>query len=651
MFRIKILAAALILFFSFQLTANNNIDDFLKKEEIVFDQIVLKDKIVVQFADGLTVAEKKKLFSKYTFLNPYFPKMEPAENGVTLANLSITLNNYTELKNILGQLELDAQIISANPVVSDAKNNPVLILNPVSFSLKKNVSIIEVENILKSFGIETISKNDFVRNIHQFEIPKASSYNVLEIAAYLHQSGLVNFAEPNYGVFVDACTNDQHFNRQWNIKNDGTALQGSGTPDADMDVDSAWTISTGSPYIKIAILDSGVDTLHPDLIDNLLPGFDATGGGSNGYPHARFDKDGHGTACAGIAGAMGNNNIGIAGVAYDCKIVPIKIFYYVDSILPTVEAYSEALWMASGISWAWQNTGVDVMSNSWGLPDLFIQLLPGNPALVDSAIRQAYHEGRGGKGVPQFFSSGNEGGIPIWPSKLNETFAVNATNMCDTRKDSMVCDNENWEGNWRNFLDVGAPGVKITTTDIQGTAGFNPSTTVPYTFSFNGTSAACPNAAAVAALILSIRDDIYVEDVRYILGSSADKVGGYDYSTIKLAGNWSEELGYGRVNAYKALQLAQTYSGNLGIFNLQSSMNNQVMLYPNPAVNEFKVQSLKFKVEKVELFDVAGKLNVVKSQMQEDEITLEITNLSQGIYFCHIHFSNGQVAVKKIVKE
>jgi subtilisin family serine protease len=471
----------------------------------------------------------------------------------------------------------------------------------------------------------------------------------LEIASYLHQSGLVNFAEPNYGFFVDACTNDLFYNRQWNIKNDGTPLQGNGSVDADMDVDSAWTISTGSPLIKIAILDSGIDTLHPDLIDNLLPGFDATGGGSNGYPHARFDSDGHGTACAGIAAAMGNNNIGIAGVAYDCKIVPIKIFYYVDSVIPSqIFPYSEALWMASGISWAWQNAGVDVMSNSWGLPDLYLQILPGNPALVDSAIRQAYHYGRGGKGVPQFFSSGNEGSIPLWPSRLNETFAVNATNMCDTRKDSMVCDNENWAGNWRNFLDVGAPGVKITTTDMTGAKGY---TSSDYTFTFNGTSAACPNAAAVAALILSIRDDIYVEDVRFILGNSADKVGGYDYSTVKLAGNWSQELGYGRVNAYQALQMAQTYSGNLGIFSLQSSINNQVMLYPNPAVNELRIKSIEFGIEKVELFDVAGKLNVVKARNHGDEITLDITHFSQGIYFCHIHLSNGQVAVKKVVKE
>jgi subtilisin family serine protease len=640
----------LMLLFSIQMLANNNIDVFLEKENKVFEEIVLKDKIVVQFVSGLSVAEKEKLFKQYNFLNPYYAKMEPAENDVALVNLQTSVKNYEELKKLMERLKQDKSIKTVHPVVSDFKNHPVLILNPVSFSIRKTVSIVEIQKILKQFGIQEISESSFVKNVLQFEVPKSADYNILEIVAYLHQSGLVNFAEPNYGFFVDACTNDQFYNRQWNIKNDGTPLQGNGAPGADMDVDSAWSISTGSPFIKIAILDSGVDTLHPDLIDNLLPGYDATGSGSFGYPHARFTKDGHGTACAGIAAALGNNNIGIAGVAYDCRIVPIKIFYYVDSILPSVEPYSEALWMASAISWAWQNADVDVMSNSWGLPDLFIQLLPGNPALVDSAIHQAYKFGRNGKGIPQFFSSGNEGNAPIWPSRLNETFAVNATNMCDFRKDSIVCDNENWEGNWGgNSLDVGAPGVKITTTDMLGTKGFNTSITGDYYFSFNGTSAACPNAAAVAALILSVRSDIYVEDVRFILGSSADKVGGYDYSTIKLAGNWSQELGYGRVNAYKALQLADTYSGNLGINNT-ASINHLVKVHPNPASEELRVHSLEFRIEKVVMIDIMGK-QLIDMHMNHLENEINISHLPLGIYFCNIFLANGQQIVKRVVKE
>jgi hypothetical protein len=170
-------------------------------------------------------------------------------------------------------------------------------------------------------------------------------------------------------------------------------------------------------------------------------------------------------------------------------------------------------------------------------------------------------------------------------------------------------------------------------------------------FTFNGTSAACPNAAAVAALILSIRDDIYVEDVRFIMGSSADKVGGYDYSTLKLAGAWSQELGYGRVNAYKALQFAQTYSGNLGIGRQTTDDRQQINMYPNPVSNQLRITSSELRIDKVELVDVTGKLKVEKTNSNDEIFTLDISDFSQGIYFCHIHLSNGQLAVKKIVKQ
>jgi subtilisin family serine protease len=634
----------------FAQSASNGITDFLKKNEHILNEITLKDKIVVQFESGLTVAEKEKIFLRYDILNPYHSKMEPAENDIALAGLTKSVKNYEELRNLLKQLERDNQIKKANPVVRDAKHHPVLILNPVSFMVKSNVSFRQVEEVLNQLGMEAnIVRNNFIKNVYQFDVTRSSPYNTLEIAAYLHHSGLVTFAEPNYGVFVDASTNDPFFNRQWNIRNEGTPLQGNGTPDADMDVDSAWTITMGSPFIKIAIIDSGTDTLHPDLIDNLDTGFDATGRGSKGYPNLRFASDAHGTACAGIAAAKANNNIGIAGIAPLCKIVPVKIFYYVDSVIPgQILPYSESQWMAAGISWAWQEAQADVMSNSWGLPDLFLQILPGNPALVDTAIQQAYTQGRNGKGTPMFFSSGNDGESPIWPSRLSNTIAVNATNMCDTRKDSMSCDNEAWEGNWGNGLDLGAPGVRITTTDIKGSKGYSAS---DYFFTFNGTSAACPNAAAVAALILTLRDDLYVEDIRFILGNSADKVGGYDYSTIKFAGNWSPELGYGRVNAYKALQLTQSYSGHPASISPRGN-NLPICFFPNPVNNELHIATTSRSIEKVALIDLTGKVKTeIIPKTHADSVALNMHDVPQGIYYCHLLLNNGQMIVKKIIKQ
>jgi len=151
--------------------------------------------------------------------------------------------------------------------------------------------------------------------------------------------------------------------------------------------------------------------------------------------------------------------------------------------------------------------------------------------------------------------------------------------MCDERKTPTSCDGENWTGCWGPGLEVSAPGVKITTCDISGVIGYSAG---DYTFDFNGTSAACPNAAAVVALMLSLRPDLSYDAVRYLLGSTADRVGGYDYNQTYSGGTWSQELGYGRVNAHKAVLAAQDYTGHgTGIANV-TEVTLPVQLYPNP---------------------------------------------------------------------
>ncbi|MBC8884298.1 S8 family serine peptidase [Flavobacterium piscinae] len=103
--------------------------------------------------------------------------------------------------------------------------------------------------------------------------------------------------------------------------------------------------------------------------------------------------------------------------------------------------------------------------------------------------------------------------------------------------------------------DVSAPGVKIYTTDISGAAGYSSGDYAP---TFNGTSSACPNVAGVMALILSANSNLNMLEARQILESTCSKVGGYTYNTNVSGqpnGTWSNDLGYGRVNALAALQL------------------------------------------------------------------------------------------------
>jgi subtilisin family serine protease len=632
--------------------AENNIDLFLSQHQEELEKHVSKKQLVIQFEKNVKSEAKQLFFKQYSYLIPYSEGLEIGRNNVVVAKLKNELNNYTEVKEVLQQLKQHEAVKLVNPILENEDANPVLVLNPIFFSLKQNASLNTIQAFLIERGIETIKPHTYLKNIFQFENNKHCAYNNIELAAFLMQSEWVAFSEPNYGLFINACTvTDQYFPRQWHIENTGTAVQGNGTPGADMEVVNAWSISTGSPNIKVAVLDSGVDTLHADLIDNILPGFDATSGGSNGYPNLRFREDAHGTACSGIIGAMANNSgLGVAGVAYDSKIIPIKIFYYVDSIFTgQVTPYAESQWMADGIAWAWQFGDADVMSNSWAVQDLLLQILPGSPTLVDTAIAQVYQYGRNGKGIPLFFSSGNEGGLPYWPGRKPETIAINATSMCDERKSPTSCDGESWEGNWKGALDFSAPGVRIPTTDISGVKGYNNG---DFTLTFNGTSAACPNAAAVAALLYSVNENLEVEDIRFIMGNTADKVGGYEYSFQKYAGNWSEELGYGRLNAFKALTMARNY--NVGVREYKD--NALVSIFPNPVEDNTIYVSLKNNDEKiysVEIINTEGKIIVANnfSAALNNEVIVSLPqNLPSGFYFVKIKTENN-FYTKKLVRK
>ena len=269
-------------------------------------------------------------------------------------------------------------------------------------------------------------------------------------------------------------------------------------------------------------------------------------------------------------------------------------------------------------------------------------MLAGGTQPVDDAIQQAYTSGRNGKGLAMFFSSGNDNDSTgtIWPSSLSQTIAVNATSMCDQRKNPNDCSGEDWGGDYGSNLDFSAPGVKITTTDMRGSYGFSSSA---YTFTFNGTSASCPNAAAVGALLLSIRPDLNPEDVRHIIAVTCDKVGGYAYDSILAYGTWSKELGYGRVNAYRAVQYALTYSSIKGI-----DKTIALNIFPNPSTGMINVQYSNSKDGVLKMYDLEGK-ELLQTKLQQGENTLDASALSSGIYLVIIAAESGTITRKVII--
>ncbi|MFQ6611103.1 MAG: S8 family serine peptidase [Fidelibacterota bacterium] len=182
---------------------------------------------------------------------------------------------------------------------------------------------------------EEIQLTDWT-NVYVIRIPQSQARNGFLNA--LKKRSEVIFAEPHGRGEPNLIPNDYRFYRQWALKNDGTSIQGGGTAGADINAIAAWEITTGSSNVKIGIVDSGMQTDHPDFTGRV------TGDAGDDGPH--------GTVVAGIAAATGNNSIGVAGVAWNVGIIN--------------EDYgsgSDANMAAAVRSAA--NRGADIINNSW----------------------------------------------------------------------------------------------------------------------------------------------------------------------------------------------------------------------------------------------------------------------------------------------
>ena len=345
-------------------------------------------------------------------------------------------------------------------------------------------------------------------------------------------------------------TSNTYYPNQWGLHNTG---QNGGTPGIDVDAPDAWGITEGYDGIVIAVLDNGVDLDHPDLENNLLTGYDATDGSDGAVNGDCGGNYAHGTCCAGIIAAI-DNTIGIKGVAPNCMIVPIRVGL-------TNSLYDPDI--IEGLNYAWETADADIISCSWGGGSY-------NADIVDE-IDYSSELGRDGLGCIVVFSTGNYNIDVTFPANCNpDIIAVGAINPWGERKSPSSSDGENWYrgypyydylggSNYSDELDIVAPGIFVPTTDIQGSAGYNTASGSAgnYFLSFNGTSAATPHVAGVAALVLSVNPNLTQDQVRNIIESHAQKVriDIYTYSTHagRTNGTWNNEMGYGLVDAYESI--------------------------------------------------------------------------------------------------
>lgn len=503
---------------------------------------------------------------------------------------------------------LKSKFTTVEPVLIYKDGTKQICFNEIIIKIKPEYDIDQILiNQNYNSAIQQFDKNQYLVKLNN-----SDTFKTFNLINSLSKDNRIEFIEPNFIRLNVLHTNDPFYSSQWAINNNGYL---GGTTDADMDVDGAWTLSTGLG-VKVAVIDEGVDLLHPDLQTNLLGGYDATGSNSNGSCTIG-SNDAHGTACAGIIGAIGGNSVGTIGIAYNSKIIPVRVGKSGSG------NWTTDIQLTNGINWAWQN-GADVLSNSWG---------GGNPSTsVNNAINNAVTNGRNGKGCVVLFSTGNENSSVSWPASNSNVIAVGASNQCDQRKSSTSCDGEFWWGsNFGTNLDVVAPGVKIYTTDISGSTGYE---TGDYRSDFNGTSSACPNAAGVIALILSVKPSLTGVQARQILESSTDKVSGYVYNSTVAGqpnGTWNNEVGYGRINASKA------------VFN---AINPSIIGSPNVCVSANETYTLQNYTNGFNtIWSVTTNLQIVN----QTAYNVVVKGLTNGIGTLTATFQNGMTLTTTIV--
>ena len=385
----------------------------------------------------------------------------------------------------------------------------------VLVKFKPTISDQTIKSTIAAYQCKSLKR---IPRINVYKLKIQNNLSVEETIYALRINPDVEYAEPNYIAYAAVTPNDPLFDLQYALYNPGSGPPGSpqGEERADIKATSAWEETTGVEDIVIAVLDTGVDLDHPDLDEKIhSPGYDFINVDSDAT-----DDEGHGTHVAGIAAAETHNNEGIAGVAWNCKILPVKIL---DNM--GIGGYSE---MIDGIIWAADN-GADVINMSLGgdFPS----------TSLENALEYAYD-----MDIVIVAAAGNEGGAVIYPAAYDDyCLAVAATNENDERvtfENSSDNPLEKWESNFGPEIDVAAPGYEIVST--VPTWYFGPGS-FPYGIG-DGTSQASPHVAGLAALIKSVKPHLTADQIMNIIRFAADDV---NYINNPGPDNY---LGYGRMN-------------------------------------------------------------------------------------------------------
>ena len=437
-------------------------------------------------------------------------------------------------------LKREDEISFAGRVLCDSKSHfPVVYTENFFIKFVDDIKSSTCRRILKKHGLKIKRKLSYANNAYFTSAEEGTGLKVFAGAKRILREPNVELCHPE---LIRPAPRRVAFDEQWHLKK--TTINGNPI-NQHAQVEDAWALSEGDGT-TIAVIDNGFDLQHEEFSGSLkiVSPRDVTRGTNNPAPG---NNDHHGTACAGVACANGLHHA--SGVAPKAKLMPIRLA----SALGSQDEADAFVWAA--------DHGADVISCSWGPQDgqwwndndpVHDQVV----ALPDAtrlAIDYAVNQGRNGKGcvISWAAGNGNESVENDGYASYARVIAVGACNDQGTR----AAYSDKGQSLWCCFPSSHGrasltPG--IWTTDRSGTVGYS---TNDYTDDFGGTSSACPGAAGTAALILSQSPELRWDEVKDIIKRSCDRIdpagGNYD------SNNHSLQYGFGRINAKRAVQLAQ----------------------------------------------------------------------------------------------
>lgn len=337
------------------------------------------------------------------------------------------------------------------------------------------------EDVIRNQGL-AISEDTREPDTHVIKVPRNRGSH---FASRLKRNLLVEYAEQDFIATKFETPNDPSFSSQWGL----TKIQSPG----------AWDVTHGASNVDIAIIDTGINYTHPDLVAKISASVNCTV--SSSCPSMNTtDPDGHGTHVAGIAGALTNNSIGVAGTAWEARLMSVKALDDFGS-----GYYS---WIANAIYWATDN-GAEVINMSLGGSS--------SSDTLRNAVDYAWNHG-----VVVVAAAGNSGrNRASYPAYYSNAIAVAATDQND-KKASF--------SNYGSWVDLAAPGVFILSTYHGG-----------YDY-LSGTSMSTPFASGLAALLKGQNPGWNNSQIRNQIEQTADTISG-------TGSYWT----HGRINACSAV--------------------------------------------------------------------------------------------------